>query len=363
MSKQGSGLECITADSHNVGWVPYIPDLWITTVGTFPEDEIWKLNLTYLFKLAQNRSPEWYLFWQSNRSALVFRSLGTFVAQSERAVAIKEEADLLKTLSSFLPWLKLFSRHKFDYQQVEQSAEKFMVLFIEGADFLLDLSDPWQWLRKNCISIVQPLYSHTCRLGSGCYSATDTGLTTEGKQFIKASAQEGFLIDVSHASPMSVAAILDAIESDVIVSHGTSYEVDQSSRGWPEETLQLLRTRCKYFGQMIGPNPLPTTRLDFPSCVKRRLDYVLDVLGQDKVGIASDWQWGWHCDDVLGKLDKWEAGEGVRFISNWQECGSFVGDYTQRELLLSLGYPSEVLCDVAGKNLLRMVDSIAYQHG
>jgi microsomal dipeptidase-like Zn-dependent dipeptidase len=188
------------------------------------------------------------------------------------------------------------------------------------------------------------------------YSRYDSGLTSLGKDFIDALSKDGFIIDMSHASEKSIRDTMKVINNNVVVTHGTTFEIDKHSRGWRNSILKELSERCQYFGQIIGPVPLPKKHVDYVRFVLQRIEYAVRFFGYNKVGIASDWQWGWEEPCVLSMLDLWESHyHKQKVCENWRQMGLSVKGFIPLnflEVMIEEKHSLDAVRHVAGRNLI-----------
>ena len=140
------------------------------------------------------------------------------------------------------------------------------------------------------VRIAQLTYNSGNLVGTGCTERVDAGLTSHGVEVVERCHERGMIVDLSHCG---TATTLDAIEiSDrpVAITHAFSQSLADHDRGKSDEELAALADVDGYMGVLAVPffldpgNANATFDLFFD-----HVDYVVDRLGIDRVGIGTDW--------------------------------------------------------------------------
>lgn len=334
--------QLLVADAHNAGWIPFRPSQWRTNDGR----AIAASNLSYLQSLD---ARDWQASWRGAHAVFALRSLGAFGSKHTRLHQIERETRVLQRRSASSKWLRTGT------YEVDRDVATIGYL-LEDAELLIGI-DAVAWLRAQHIRVVQPLYSFRSRLGDGCYVSDDRGLTDAGLRLVRELDAAGLIIDAAHASTRSITQLL-GVAGRVIVSHGTLAAVERHPRGVSASSARRLGQKIEFFGQIVGPTPLPVGRATLIDWSLRRLTAAVECFGVDRVGIASDWQWGWEDSQVLTALD---AAEG-RNNDAWRRAGALARGVTLEDILDRLardGWPELRIRAVAGENLMRMLAAMS----
>lgn len=207
------------------------------------------------------------------------------------------------------------------------------------------------------------------------------GLSDYGYEIVKRCNDLGIMVDVSHASK---AATLDAIEASrapILASHSSVYALNPHARNMSDEEMKALAAKggviqIVAFEEYLRPMPpekktargklamsLGLTSLDaffdaspetqekfragiasldaqYPGAAVSDLidhiDYAVNLIGVDHVGISSDFQGG-------GGITGWEnAGETINVT----------------KALIARGYSDEDIGKIWGGNLMRLMDEV-----
>lgn len=146
------------------------------------------------------------------------------------------------------------------------------------------------------LRIVQLAYNTANSFGSGCYERHDGGLTEFGHELVHALNQSGIAIDLSHVGAKTSADAIAASKKPVAYSHCLPAALKPHPRNKTDEQLRAVAERGGFIGVTAfppflkrGPN---STLEDFAEAI----DHVINVAGEDQVGIGTDFTQGYGDD-------------------------------------------------------------------
>ncbi|MBW2370310.1 MAG: membrane dipeptidase [Deltaproteobacteria bacterium] len=133
-------------------------------------------------------------------------------------------------------------------------------------------------------------YNERTRIGDGCYTPENAGLTLYGKQVIDAMNRYGMPVDLSHVGERTSLDASDYSSQPVIYSHSNPNAVCPCNRNISDEQIKTCAAtggvvNTAWAGWIISP--------DFPNqvtpahCVNA-IDYIVQLVGIDHVGFGSD---------------------------------------------------------------------------
>jgi membrane dipeptidase len=133
-----------------------------------------------------------------------------------------------------------------------------------------------------------PSYNHANRAGSGCLDTDDGGLTAWGRSLVNEMNAVGIVPDGSHCSARTGLDMCETSTGPVIYSHSCMRAVWEHPRNiTDDQALACAATGgvvgITGVGIFLGPNT-PTLE-----SMTRHLEYAVDLLGIDHVGISSDY--------------------------------------------------------------------------
>ena len=247
--------------------------------------------------------------------------------------ATLEQIDLVKRMAAAYPADFQMAYTAADVRRIHRSGKIASLIGLEGGH---SINDSLATLRMMYdLGARYMTLTHT-RNTAWADSATDTpahgGLTAFGKDVIREMNRLGMLVDLSHASPDAMKAVLAVTEAPVIFSHSSARAINSHPRNVDDDVLQLVArnggvvmvnfypayvseaanqweadyaaesTRYNsppYAGLYIGQperakaaldawekaHPKPVVTL---SDVADHIEYIRKVAGIDNVGIGSD---------------------------------------------------------------------------
>lgn len=195
-----------------------------------------------------------------------------------------------------------------DIQSSIASGEMAAVMHIEGAEAIdADLSSLDVLYRAGLRSI-GPVWSRPTIFGHGVpfrYPSTgDTGpgLTEHGLRLVKRCDELGIMLDVSHLNEAGFWDIAKTSTKPIVATHSNAYALCPHARNLTDKQLAAI----KESNGMVGLNfavafvrPDGAMNTDTPiEDMMWHLDYLIEKLGEDNVGLGSDFD-GAHIPDAI----------------------------------------------------------------
>jgi membrane dipeptidase len=173
-----------------------------------------------------------------------------------------------------------------------------MELHIEGAEAIDPEFDALETFHKAGLRSLGITWSRPNRFGYGvpfqfpASPDTGPGLTDLGKELVRACNRLGILVDLSHlneAGFWDVAAISDA---PLVATHSNAHALCQATRNLTDRQLDAIRDSEGLVGLnfnvgFLDPEGERDAAMDLGVMVDH-LDYLMERLGDDKVGLGSD---------------------------------------------------------------------------
>lgn len=131
-------------------------------------------------------------------------------------------------------------------------------------------------------------YTRKSPLGSGQNEDDDDGLTPLGREVVRRMNELGMVVDLSHAGQRTALDAIEVSAAPTVFSHNAAYTLRQSRRTRHDEELQA----CAEKGGLICVTAVPNSLSDDPrqdiNCVLDHYDYLVQLVGEDHVGIGTD---------------------------------------------------------------------------
>lgn len=186
-----------------------------------------------------------------------------------------------------------------DLHQAESGDGIGFTLLMEGADPIETLGDVQKYYDAG-VRIVGPVWK-TNRFAS---SASEEGsLTEDGKELLGEMGRLGIALDVSHLNEESFWAALENFGGTVIASHSNSAEIFPHPRNLSNDQIRAIAERGGVIGIILFAKFISQLTRPPLSKVEQHLRHILEVGGEDAVGIGSDFDGGFTAEDAPKGLD------------------------------------------------------------
>jgi len=219
-----------------------------------------------------------------------------------------------------------------------------VVLHIEGAEAIDERLNFLDVLYAAGLRSLGPVWSRPNIFGHGVPfrfpSSPDTGdgLTAAGEDLVRVCNDMKILIDLSHINEKGFWDVARLSKAPLVATHSNAHALCQSPRNLTDRQLAAIRDT----GGMVGLNfatgflrPDGQMRADTDiALMVQHLDYLLEKLGEDHVGLGSDFD-GAMVPQAIGSA----AGLPVLF-----------------EALQAKGYSEALMTKIASENWLKLLE-------
>lgn len=138
------------------------------------------------------------------------------------------------------------------------------------------------------VGVMQMAYNTQNLVGSGCWESQDAGLSDFGRDVIDEMNRVGVLVDLSHVGAATSRDAVAHSAKPVAYTHCCPTGLKDYPRNKTDAELRRVAERGGFIGVATYPPFLPwgdETTVDH--CVEV-FEYVIDVVGEDAVGIGTD---------------------------------------------------------------------------
>lgn len=185
------------------------------------------------------------------------------------------------------------------------------VMHIEGAEAIDEGCDALHLFHAAGLRSLGPVWSRPTVFGHGVpfrYPGspdTGPGLTEAGKRLVRECNRLRILVDLSHLNLKGMEDVAKITDAPLVATHSNAHAVTPSTRNLTDAQLDMIRDS----GGIVGLNFAtvflrPDGKLD-PATgwdpVLRHLDHLIGRLGEDHVGLGSDFD-GATVPDVIGDV-------------------------------------------------------------
>lgn len=121
---------------------------------------------------------------------------------------------------------------------------------------------------------------------------TGPGLTDAGKALVKACNQMGILVDLSHLNEKGFWDVAKVSDAPLVATHSNAWTLSKWSRNLTDKQLDAIRERDGLVGMNFAISFFREDGRDDRSTplevMVRHIDYLVERLGIDRVGLGSD---------------------------------------------------------------------------
>lgn len=201
------------------------------------------------------------------------------------------------SMHNIIRWRRLFEenadlilpvRTTADLRRAKAEGRTGVVLSWQNTAGIEDRIDFLQIFNELGVRIMQLTYNTQNYSGAGYTELADSGLTGFGREVVDEMARVGIVCDLSHVGPRTSADTIAYAKKPPCFSHVLPQGMRNTPRNKSDELIRALADR----GGMIGLSQFgPFMRRGNDSTIAdyvEALEYVINLAGEDHVGIGSD---------------------------------------------------------------------------
>jgi membrane dipeptidase len=179
-----------------------------------------------------------------------------------------------------------------DIQRAKDAGKTGVIMGWQNTSPLEDRLAYLEIFKSLGVGIMQLTYNTQNYSGSGYLEANDSGLSGFGREVVDEMARVGVLCDLSHVGDQTSADVIAFSKKPVAITHVLPRALHNVKRNKPDELLKA----CAEKGGVIGTSFFsPGLKAGNDSTVHDVLDameYVINLVGEDHVGIGTDYSQG-----------------------------------------------------------------------
>jgi len=201
------------------------------------------------------------------------------------------------TMSNVVRWNGWFREHAdlilpvrtvADIERAKQEGRTGVILGFQNTSAFEDQLGYVEVFKRLGVGVVQMTYNTQNLVGSGCYESRDSGLSDFGREVVAEMNRVGILCDLSHVGPKTSEDVIRASKKPVANTHCLPAGLKAHKRNKTDEQLRLIAEHGGFVGVTMFP---PFLRRGPKATVDdyiEALEYVIDRVGEDCVGIGTD---------------------------------------------------------------------------
>jgi membrane dipeptidase len=175
-----------------------------------------------------------------------------------------------------------------DIEAAKREGRVGIILGWQNITGIEDRLDFLELFKELGVGVVQLAYNTQNLVGAGCYESNDPGLSDFGREAIAELDRVGILIDLSHVGKATTRDAIACSEKPVVFSHTCPEALHAHPRNKSDDEMR----RVAETGGLVGVTLYswflragPAATLDD---YVEALEHTLEVVGEDHVGIGTD---------------------------------------------------------------------------
>jgi len=206
-------------------------------------------------------------------------------------------ADFEATVAEIAQVQRLIEVHPDYFMQVRVAADLArakragllgIIASFESADMLGSSLERFAVFRDLGVRVMQLSYNRKSPFAAGVMEPEGGGLTPLGREAVHEMNRLGIAIDLSHANAATTSDVLELSSRAPIMTHTGAAAVHPHPRTKSDAQLRALAARGGVIGIFDLPFLVASPRQPGVEDYMRHLEHVLEVAGEDHVGIGSD---------------------------------------------------------------------------
>jgi membrane dipeptidase len=248
-----------------------------------------------------------------------------------------------------------------DIVRAKKAGKTAIILGMQNTTAFEDQIGYIEILKSLGVGIAQMTYNTQNWVGSGCYESRDSGLSDFGREVVAEMNRVGMLCDLSHVGPKTSRDVIDTSNRPVAYSHCLPAGLKVHPRNKSDEELRYIVEKGGFVGVTMFPPFLPKGAHSNIDDYIDAIEYVVNLVGEDSVGIGTDFTQGYG-----NEFFNWithDKGFG-RKLTDFGEVTNPVGirrigDFPNlAEAMSRSGWRSAKIEKVIGANWLSLLDRV-----
>lgn len=211
------------------------------------------------------------------------------------------------------------------------------------------------------LRVVQLTYNTANSVGCGCYEERDGGLTGFGRELVHELNRHRILIDLSHVGRQTAMDALQTSAQPVAYTHCLPAALKDHPRNKTDDELRAVAERGGFVGVTFFPSFMKRGAASTIADYLDALEYVLDLVGEQNVGIGTDFTEG-HGPSFVDYITR-DKGIGRRlteFAPTMLPTDlTGVRDFPRvTEAMVDRGWSDDLIMRVLGRNWLGFLGTL-----
>ena len=305
----------------------------------------------------------------SNWSRAVFEDMrrGGVTAANCTCCVWEGFAETMRNIGQWNRWfhehgdILLKVRTTADIRRAKAEGKTGIVLGFQNVSAFEDQLGYVELFKEVGVGVAQMAYNTQNVIGTGCYESEDGGLSDFGHEVVAEMNRVGILCDLSHVGPKTSQDTIRASTKPVAYTHCLPSGLKTHPRNKSDAELKFIAEHGGFVGVTMFPaflaRGVDSTVDDYVAAI----DYVIDLIGEESVGIGTDFTQG-HGPEFFTWIthDKGHARKLVDFGDVINPAGMReIGDFPNLTAAMeTAGWPESKIRKVMGENWVRVLAEV-----
>jgi len=176
-----------------------------------------------------------------------------------------------------------------DLKRAKRERRLGLIFRFQGAEPLGEDADRITMYRELGVRVIQLTHNRRNLVGDGCTEPSQAGLSTFGYQVVERLNAEKIVVDLAHGAPQTIADGIKATKAPPLISHTGARALSDLPRCTSDANLRAMADKGGVAGVIFWPY-LRTDTQPMAIDVIRHIEHMINVCGEDHVGIGTDSQ-------------------------------------------------------------------------
>jgi membrane dipeptidase len=223
---------------------------------------------------------------------------GSLTAANCTCCVWEKFTDTMRNIAQWNGWFRAHpdlivkARSVADIRQARQDNRTAIVLGFQNASAFEDQLGFIELFKEVGVGIAQLAYNTQNLVGSGCYESRDGGLSDFGHDVLAEMNRVGMMCDLSHVGPVTSEEVVRVSRKPVCYSHCLPAALKPHPRNKSNAQLRFIAEHGGFVGVTMFPPFLPRGPASTVDDYVAAIGYVVDLIGEDQVGIGTDFTQG-----------------------------------------------------------------------
>jgi membrane dipeptidase len=223
---------------------------------------------------------------------------GSLTAANCTCCVWEKFTDTMRNIAQWNGWFRAHpdlivkARSVADIRQARQDNRTAIVLGFQNASAFEDQLGFIELFKEVGVGIAQLAYNTQNLVGSGCYESRDGGLSDFGHDVLAEMNRVGMMCDLSHVGPVTSEEVVRVSRKPVCYSHCLPAALKPHPRNKSNAQLRFIAEHGGFVGVTMFPPFLPRGPASTVDDYVAAISYVVDLIGEDQVGIGTDFTQG-----------------------------------------------------------------------